>query len=92
MVNYEQARQKVLSLVQRGWSGPGELVTGAEGYEDSTHFAVPVGAREWIEGDDPRFSRPGDPIYLVNKNTGAVEVIPELENQRVADMVPVVSA
>lgn len=88
-LTFEEARQIVTEATQDDWDGPGTYCVAPEGYEDATAFLVTVGAEEWLVQDDADYAVPGDPLFLVDKITGAITEHPELERERIDAMTEV---
>ena len=89
-ITFEEARNRVADATEGDWDGPGTYYVAPDGYEDAGAFLVTVGAEEWLAANHPDYSVPGDPLFLVDKQTGAVTVLSELaDHDRIDAMTPV---
>jgi hypothetical protein len=92
VLTFEDARQIVDDAERERWrfEGDGEFFVAPWGEEDATHYCVHVGAREWLVDGDIGFCRVGDPVRLVSKRTGEIELAIVLDDRdRFAAMTPV---
>lgn len=81
-VTFAQARAIVRAEVATYWTGPGALVTSAQGWEDDTYWCVEAGAQEWLVAGDSRYRQADDSRHLVDKATGAYTWVQPLMDRR----------
>jgi hypothetical protein len=74
---------------QDDWDGPGTYFVSPDGYEDAQAFLVTVGAKEALIDGDTDYVVLGDPLILVDKLTGTVSFLSELDHERIDNMTPV---
>lgn len=89
-MTFEQARERVAQSTEADWRGPGTHYVAPDGFEDARGYLVTVGPREWLRDRDPDFAVLGDPQFIVDKSTGAVEeVVYITDAERLDAMTPV---
>lgn len=90
MLTFDEARQIVDEIERPLWDSSGTYHVAIDGEEDSTHYCVHVGAREWLVHGDMSYAIADDPARLVDKETGEVDyVLPTDEADRLDAMTPV---
>jgi len=72
MLTYGQAVELVREDVAPRWDAHGSLYVAPNGFESDSEFLVPVGAREWLVGNDAAFALISDTAVFVNKQTGLI--------------------
>jgi hypothetical protein len=71
MVTFEEARAIVAEQIGLNWTG-GTFMVADEGAENTTHWVVTVGAREFLVDHDVAFMLvPGGPV-TVDKESGEI--------------------
>lgn len=89
MVTFDEAKRAVFPIATRTWhKGMGTLVMAPKGAESPKWWRVRAVAQEELDGDRS-FIQMDETIYLVNKQTGEVEITAYLvDPDRIDKMTP----
>ena len=92
-VDFTDARRIVREhLLDRWTAANGSLQIAEYGYRDATHWRIVAGTAPGHDSDDDAPTAPMPPeatAYLVDRSTGALEVLPVAGNEeRLAAMLP----
>jgi hypothetical protein len=80
MLTFEEARQRATAQLVNDYRGPGTFYVAPWGYEDDADYLLITGAREAIEGNDPRYDVADDLQLTMDKRAGILRRTNALDN------------